>query len=348
MAELSSSGVSLSARSASPSPAHTTTRVKRSLVWDYFSYYADSNKSVCQIEVRGSACGKHISGKNPTNLKQHMKCSQLPTLNEYLKRDEAQKKCESELQAKSLKPHQSTLKDVFSMHAPYSRDSRQYKVITRKLTIFVCSSNVAYRIVENFEFRDLLTTLDPRYPVPGRTALGKQLSCVLIELKAKISAHLESANKISICCDVWSKKGLTSSYLGVTGHFFPHKNNSRHTVILAVRRITGSHTAVNIRTLLDEVLSEWGMYDSKLFAALTDNGSNMVAAFKAHLQYVTGDSDDDDDEMEEMEHEICEEVKDLLSMEEKDFLDCEEKHDDEFICYNRISCFCHTMQLVVN
>ena len=45
----------------------------------------------------------------------------------------------------------------------------------------------------------------------------------------------------------------------------------------------------------------------------------MVAAFKAHLQDVTGDSDDDDDEME---HEICEEVKDLLSMEEKDFLDC--------------------------
>ena len=91
MAELSSSGVSLSARSASSSPAHTTTRVKRSLVWDYFSYYADSNKSVCQIEVRGSACGKHISGKNPTNLKQHMKCSHLPTLNEYLKRDESLK-----------------------------------------------------------------------------------------------------------------------------------------------------------------------------------------------------------------------------------------------------------------
>ena len=117
--------------------------------------------------------------------------------------------------------------------------------------------------------------------------------------------------------------------------------------IFSPRRITGSHTAVNIRTLLDEVLSEWGIYDSKLFATLTDNGSNMVAAFKAHLQDVTGDSDDDDDEMEEMEHEICEEVKDLLSMEEKDFLDCEEKHDDEFICYNRISCFCHTMQLLV-
>ena len=73
----------------------------------------------------------------------------------------------------------------------------------------------------------------------------------------------------------------------------------------------------------------------------------MVAIWWQHLRPIckmsTGDSDDDDDdemeEMEQMEHEICEEVKDLLSMEEKDFLDCEEKHDDEFICYNRISCF---------
>ena len=63
---------------------------------------------------------------------------------------------------------------------------------------------------------DLLEVLDPRYSVPGRTALSKELNCVLIELKAKITTHLESANKISICCDVWSN---IPSYLGVTGHF---------------------------------------------------------------------------------------------------------------------------------
>ena len=67
---------------------------------------------------------------------------------------------------------------------------------------------------------DLLETLDPRYQVLGRTALNKELNCVLIELKAKITTHIESANKISICCDVWSKKCLASSYLGVTGLFF--------------------------------------------------------------------------------------------------------------------------------
>ena len=100
----------------------------------------------------------------------------------------------------------------------YSKDSHLYKAVTRKLAIFVGSYDVA--IVKIFEFVDLLETLDPRYPVPGRTALSKELNCVLIELKAKITTHLESANKISICCDVWSKKGITSLYLGVTGLFF--------------------------------------------------------------------------------------------------------------------------------
>ena len=49
--------------------------------------------------------------------------------------------------------------------------------------------------MENCEFVDLLEALDPRYPVPSRTALSKELNCVLIELKAKITTHLESANK---------------------------------------------------------------------------------------------------------------------------------------------------------
>ena len=92
------------------------------------------------------------------------------------------------------------------------------------LAIFVGSSNVANSIVENVEFRDLLSTLDPN-PVPGITALRKELNSVLIELKAKITVHLESANKISICCYM-VKKGLTSSYLGVTGQYFSYKNVS--------------------------------------------------------------------------------------------------------------------------
>ena len=67
--------------------------------------------------------------------------------------------------------YQSTKKEAFTKQTLYSKDSHQYKAVTRKLAIFVGSSNVA--IVEHFEFVDLLETLDPRYPVPGEQLLAK-------------------------------------------------------------------------------------------------------------------------------------------------------------------------------
>ena len=65
-------------------------------------------------------------------------------------------KCE-----RSLKHYQqSTLKDSFSRQCVYTKDSEQYRAITRKLAIFVGSSNVANRLVDNLEFKDLVQTLD--------------------------------------------------------------------------------------------------------------------------------------------------------------------------------------------
>ena len=166
MAQSSASGPSVS--SASAKLTEQSSRYRRSLVWDYFYYDTDRNKSVCQIDVSGSVCGKHISGKKPTNLKHHMKAAHPSILNEFLIREESIKK--HKVQAKKSLIHQSTLKESLSKQTMYTKDGHQYKAITRKLAIFVGSSNVANRIVENFEFVNLLQTMDPRYPVPRKNS----------------------------------------------------------------------------------------------------------------------------------------------------------------------------------
>ena len=112
----------------------------------------------------------------------------------------------------SLKHYQqSTLKQSFTRKTVYGKDSERYKAITQKLAIFVGSSNVANRLVGNLECKDLLGSLDPQYPVSVCASINRELDQDFIELKAKISVHLQSANFISICCDIWSKKGLTTS-----------------------------------------------------------------------------------------------------------------------------------------
>ena len=213
------------------------------------------------------------------------------------KKVKAKKECSK--RAASLKyHHQSTLKESLEKKNPYSKDSPRYKLITRKLAIFVGSSSVANRIVENLEFQDLMSAMDNRYPVPGRSSIQKELDQVMIELKAKVSAYIESANAVSITCDIWSKRELTSSYLGVTAHFYSRTDNRRHTITLAVRRLTTSHTASNIRSLLDDILVEWDILPNKISAVITDNGSNMIAAFKADIDhFVAGNEDEEDEEM---------------------------------------------------
>lgn len=63
-------------------------------------------------------------------------------------------------------------------------------------------------------------TLHSKYKVPGRKFLGQEMEKVLIEIKAKASTFLQEATKVSIYADIWSKRGLTASFLGVNAHFF--------------------------------------------------------------------------------------------------------------------------------
>ena len=72
-------------------------------MWDYFSYDAESKRSVCQIAISGSVCGKCITF--------YTECI-------FFLREEALKKRNVEIQVKkggtSLMYYQSTLKEAFT------------------------------------------------------------------------------------------------------------------------------------------------------------------------------------------------------------------------------------------
>ena len=52
---------------------------------------------------------------------------------------------------------------------------------------------------------------------------------------------------------------------------------------LAVRRMPSPHIADHVRELVDAILEEWDIPTSKVKVVITDNGSNMVAAFRTYL-----------------------------------------------------------------
>ena len=71
--------------------------------------------------------------------------------------------------------------------------------------------------------------------------------------------------------------------------------------MLAVRRMASPHIAERVLEVIEEVLTEWEIPYSKVSAILTDNRSNMVAAFRAHFQ--NEGEDQEEDESEEIEDE---------------------------------------------
>ena len=337
-------------------------RPKTSLVWDYFDFdpfLGKSGKSICQVlssdspmatgesDTASDICGASFEGKYPTNLRQHLKKSHPTQFAELVAKEEKQKKekerRETARRGKSLKVSQQlTLAETLKSKSAYRKDSDRYQLISKKLAIFIGSSNVSNSIVDNLEFRDLLFALDGRYTMPGRAAMMKEIDKVVIELKAKISSYLQEASKVSICADIWSKKGMTSSYLGITGHFYSKKDCRRHSVTLAVRRMPSPHTGENIRDLVDKVLDEWEIPQSKVSATLTDNGSNMLAAFRP-CESECDDGEDVDNSNGDDEDAAPPDVYSLVL----DFEDREMDHELTFHSLKRVSCFAHTLQLVV-
>jgi hypothetical protein len=336
---------------------------RKSPIWQYFIYDESCNKSNCMLPD----CGKWINGKNPTNLQQHI---------------DNNHKEESKLLSEKLQDWRNTKKkikdaskcatvkidSVFAVKN-YSLDSYKQINITKKLAVFIATSTVANRLVENEEFRDLLNELDPRYVVPGRQKIKSEMEKVLCVMKENVKCLLKQARRVHLCCDIWTKKGMTESFLGVTAHFFAQ--DACHKVALAVRSIDSPHTGDVIVEVVKCVLKEWDIPAGKVGKVLTDNGSNMLKAFKTTIEdqdeelpddnaleenveemYVDSDGLDVDIEIEPDETEVT--VTQVTEMQEAtediaDFDEREEEHRYAFASndYQRLSCFSHTLQLVV-
>ncbi|GAV08534.1 hypothetical protein RvY_18209 [Ramazzottius varieornatus] len=88
--------------------------------------------------------------------------------------------------------------------------------------------------------------------------------------------------------EIWTKKGMTETFLGITAHFTNRKSLVRHHITLS---FPSRYSAENIYVLFKQELTNWGIKPQNVSIVRTDNALNMVAAFKMHDanldQYVT-------------------------------------------------------------
>jgi hypothetical protein len=152
---------------------------------------------------------------------------------------------------------------------------------TQSLAIFVGATGVPISLVDNEEFRELLQEMDRKFKVPHRKVMSQEISKIYSHLNEKIQCLLEEALTISICADIWSKPGMTASYLGVTAHFFTFSSNRRHSICIALKRFPSPHTGMRIADLLNGITAEWKLPGVKVFRVFTDNGSKHGCCFQS-------------------------------------------------------------------
>ena len=348
---------------------------KRSGVWKYFKYDQKNDQSICNIAISKAdlvekICNKVLKGQYPKNLKKHIQTHHKEDF-KVLVADEQNKKQDSSTRKTNSK--QPSIQESFSAAVMYDSDSKRHQDITQKLALFVGTTNMPLSLVDNLEFKELVSELDKSYKLPHRKKLNKEIENTYQILRTRIASSMSLAHKINLCCDIWSKPGMSESFLGITPRYLTYDDKKRYQVTLAIRQFPSPHTANRILQLLQCVLEEWNIEESKVFRVFTDNGSNMVAAFntgydneQSHMEEQTSQSDDEevlilndysmdgdceaikefggtDDELSDTEDteqltEVCVAEFDLM----------ESQHRSTFPGrFKRNSWFVHTLQVVV-
>ena len=220
-------------------------RTKKSCVWNYFKYDKEANRSTCQVVATKNeeavTCGKELSGMFASNLKKHLKNQHPEAFGKF--EEEARRPIVKAKRSFACQASSSEQTLEATMPKWYPQDSKRAQSITKKLALFIEATSAPLSLVDYPEFQDLLHEMDRQYKIPLRHQLGKDIEKLYSDLKVKLSDVIKNARKISLCCDVWSKQGMTASFLGVTVHCF-HLLTRNDTTSLYQSNDLNNHTLV--------------------------------------------------------------------------------------------------------
>lgn len=115
---------------------------------------------------------------------------------------------------------------------------------------------------------------------PSRQQLAKEQDIQTSLLRQKIKALIDGVKNLSITVDIWSRKAYTAAFGGITAHFYCEKSGTLNHLLLACQQIQQPHTAIIIGKLYQQIMADWSIPETKIFRIITDNGSNVIKAFR--------------------------------------------------------------------
>ncbi|OJT13075.1 Zinc finger BED domain-containing protein 4 [Trametes pubescens] len=138
-----------------------------------------------------------------------------------------------------------------------------------------------YIIVEDKEFRQLLTMLYGKVVIPKRMTVARDIRIIHSDSKDRVIIHFQQciSGRIHICIDGWTSPNILA-FLGITAHW--HDNGKIRHVILDFVRLTNAHTGKYLAEEVIKCLESFGI-EKKVMAVTCDNAeSNTVMLKEMH------------------------------------------------------------------
>lgn len=204
------------------------------------------------------------------------------------------------------KPNQALRKDgksvaeLLGAPLPYKPDAKEQKALETAMAKWIGRSGLPARTVEDEDFVEMMRQADKRFNMPKKTKINNLINKYYNDKKVECREQVAAARQLTIGLDIWTKQGLTASFLAVSACLFCNLKKAPVHIMLQLVELDHPHTAHSIKVVVDTCLEDWGIPKEKVLTFITDNGSNMVAAFK--------DDEGEDDEGEPTSTEEDDEV----------------------------------------
>lgn len=256
------------------SEQETTPRKQQSSVWSFFDR-TGTGSSKCHT------CGCVLMTPTSTTT---------PLINHLKRHPAAHKEYSSRIAATTTTPasknagSRQTTSLCTGFLPQLSANSTRSRELAMKIGSFIASGLHSFSIVEERGFVALMKCAVPNFTVPSRTTFSRSVvpelySATRHAVYEKLQSILRTcAASIAITTNGWTSRA-GDSFVAVTCHVLSEEFEP-HNFVLACRSLRESHTASNLRSLLQGIFMDWGISDNLPCFVVTDNARNFVSAIR--------------------------------------------------------------------
>jgi len=244
---------------------------------------AVSEKKRKEVEPRSPVWDHFVRIKDSKNVTQEGKCIYCAKIYKCESKKHGTSSLRAHMQSCLKNPHSKDLRQsLLTFQAVSTSDASEPVVgeigawvfnqesIRRALVEMIIIDELAFRFVEGIGFRRFIVVACPRFIVPSRWTISRDILVVFEEERLKLKAFLrESTHRVSITTDSWTSIQRIN-YMVVTAHFIDSEWKL-HKRIIEFVPVT-SHKGEYLAKAVETCLLEWGLRN--VFTVTVDNASS--------------------------------------------------------------------------